>query len=104
MSQGTTIFLQNLLSFRRPLNNPLLGSHYNCVWQVFDLFCIAPGRGNKAISESGSTFGFISAMCINNAEMDIKCSIFFKNRLFLIQEKCFNKKIYGINRIIKCGV
>ena len=33
----------------------------------------------------------------------LKGSIFLKNRHFIIQE-LFNKLIYGINTIIKCGI
>ena len=32
----------------------------------------------------------------------LKGSIFLKNRHFIVQER-FNKLIYGINTIIKCG-
>ena len=32
----------------------------------------------------------------------LKCSISLKNRHFIVQER-FNKLIYGINTIIKCG-
>ena len=37
-----------------------------------------------------------------NLVNDFKGSIFLKNRHFIIQGR-FNKMIYGINTIIKCG-
>ena len=41
---------------------------------------------------------------IEKSAVDFKGSIFLKNRhFFLIQER-FNKLIYGINAIIKCGI
>ena len=57
----------------------------------------------KLLSSSSSwSFHIYTEYDINFLWSHVKGSVFLKNRHFIIQES-FNKLIYGINTIMKCG-
>ena len=63
------------------------------------IWIASTGRGNsKENQENMRLLKNSEKCCVNN----IKISISLKNRRFIIQER-FNKLIFGINTIIKCG-